>query len=163
ITAKLQHPAIVAIHEAGVWPTGEPFYAMKLVAGTSLDEAIEKLPTLEKRLGLLPSVIAVVDALAYAHKHSIVHRDLKPANVLVGKAPYTGETALDTLRQVIEGPPPPLRARVPGVPGDLVAIVDKAMAYAATDRYPTAQELAADLKKFQTGQLVGAREYTTWQ
>ena len=33
ITARLQHPAIVPIHEAGRWPRGEPFYAMKLVAG----------------------------------------------------------------------------------------------------------------------------------
>ncbi len=31
ITARLQHPAIVPIHEAGRWPSGEPFYAMKMV------------------------------------------------------------------------------------------------------------------------------------
>ncbi len=40
ITAKLQHPAIVSIHEAGAWPSGEPFYVMKLVRGESLDRAI---------------------------------------------------------------------------------------------------------------------------
>ena len=33
LTARLQHPAIVPVYEAGRWPSGEPFYAMKLVAG----------------------------------------------------------------------------------------------------------------------------------
>ena len=40
ITARLQHPAIVHVHEAGRWPSGEPFYAMKFVAGQPLDEVI---------------------------------------------------------------------------------------------------------------------------
>ena len=35
ITARLEHPAIVSIHEAGAWPTGEPFIAMRLVSGRS--------------------------------------------------------------------------------------------------------------------------------
>src|SRR5262249_17265429 len=38
VTARLQHPGIVPIYEAGVWPSGEPFYAMKLVSGRSLDK-----------------------------------------------------------------------------------------------------------------------------
>src|SRR5262245_18606256 len=33
LTARLQHPSIVPIYEAGSWPTGEPFYAMRLVSG----------------------------------------------------------------------------------------------------------------------------------
>src|SRR4051794_30145717 len=33
ITARLQHPGIVPVHDVGRWPTGEPFYAMKLVNG----------------------------------------------------------------------------------------------------------------------------------
>src|SRR5580704_7514236 len=39
ITAKLQHPSIVSLLEAGAWPGGEPFYVMKLVSGESLDKA----------------------------------------------------------------------------------------------------------------------------
>jgi serine/threonine protein kinase/predicted negative regulator of RcsB-dependent stress response len=91
ITAKLQHPAIVNLLEAGTWPGGEPFYVMKLVTGESLDKAIASRPTLAERLGLLPNVIAAVDALAYAHRHRVIHRDLKPANVLVGEF---GETVV---------------------------------------------------------------------
>ena len=48
ITARLAHPAIVAIHEAGRWPSGEPFFAMKLVAGTSLDKRIAETKTLRR-------------------------------------------------------------------------------------------------------------------
>src|SRR6185312_8185115 len=90
ITARLQHPAIVPIYEAGRWPSGEPFYAMKLVSGRSLDQVI-KGKSLADRLTLLPVIIAVAEAMAYAHSQRIIHRDLKPGNVLVGSF---GETVL---------------------------------------------------------------------
>jgi len=84
ITARLQHPSIVSVHEAGVWPSGEPFYAMRLVSGRSLDEAIAAAGSYEARLALLPNVLAVADAMAYAHGERVIHRDLKPRNVVVG-------------------------------------------------------------------------------
>jgi WD40 repeat protein len=84
ITARLEHPGIVPIYEAGRWPDGTPFYAMKLVAGRSLRELIAERPTIAQRIGLLHHVIAVADAIAYAHGRNIIHRDLKPANVIVG-------------------------------------------------------------------------------
>jgi eukaryotic-like serine/threonine-protein kinase len=84
ITARLEHPSIVAVHEAGRWPSGEPFYAMKLIAGRPLDRCIGAAATLRDRLALLGNVTAAVNALAYAHSERVIHRDLKPANVLVG-------------------------------------------------------------------------------
>ncbi|MEO8551710.1 MAG: serine/threonine-protein kinase, partial [Kofleriaceae bacterium] len=84
ISATLEHPAIVAVYEAGRWPSGEPFYAMKRVIGRPLDQVIAGCATLSDRLALIPNVLAVFDALAYAHGKGIIHRDLKPANVLVG-------------------------------------------------------------------------------
>jgi WD40 repeat protein len=84
ITARLEHPSITPIYEAGRLASGEPFYAMKLVEGRSLRVLLEKASTLEARLALLPHLLAVADALAYAHAHGVVHRDLKPSNVLVG-------------------------------------------------------------------------------
>jgi len=84
LTARLQHPAIVPVYEAGLWPDGAPFYTMKLVEGQSLEAAVRERPTLEERLALVPHVIDVANALAYAHGRRIIHRDLKPANVLVG-------------------------------------------------------------------------------
>ena len=83
ITARLQHPGIVPIYEAGTWPDGSPFYAMRLVEGRPLDQVVGDTRA-EQRLALLPNVIAVADAVAYAHSKRIIHRDLKPANILVG-------------------------------------------------------------------------------
>ncbi|HEV7556215.1 MAG TPA: serine/threonine-protein kinase, partial [Kofleriaceae bacterium] len=91
ITARLQHPAIVPIYEAGTWPDGSAFYTMRLVWGTTLQKAIAERDTLETRLALLPQVIAAVEALGYAHSRRVVHRDLKPGNILVGEF---GETVV---------------------------------------------------------------------
>jgi serine/threonine protein kinase len=83
VTARLQHPAIVPVYEAGRWPTGAPFFAMKLVAGRPLDAVIREAKTLPERLALLPKVIAIAEAMAYAHGERVIHRDLKPANVMI--------------------------------------------------------------------------------
>jgi len=91
ITARLEHPGVVPVHEAGCWDDGTPFYAMKLVSGRPLKQLIEERTTVEARLGLLPHVIAVADAIAYAHGRRIIHRDLKPSNVIVGEF---GETVV---------------------------------------------------------------------
>ncbi|HEY0992290.1 MAG TPA: serine/threonine-protein kinase [Kofleriaceae bacterium] len=85
ITAHLEHPGIVPVHEAGRWPDGTPFYTMKLVSGRSLRELIAERRSVEGRLDLLHHVIAVADAIAYAHRRGIIHRDLKPANVIAGE------------------------------------------------------------------------------
>ncbi len=84
VTANLQHPSIVPVYEVGRWPSGEPFYAMKLVEGRTLDALITESTSQAERLALLPHVIDVAEALAYAHSERVIHRDLKPANVLVG-------------------------------------------------------------------------------
>jgi serine/threonine protein kinase len=84
ITARLEHPGIVPVYEAGRWPDGTPFYAMKLVAGRPLRDLIAERATVDERIGLLHHVIAVADAIAYAHGRNIIHRDLKPSNVIVG-------------------------------------------------------------------------------
>ncbi len=91
LTARLQHPAIVPIHDAGRLPDGRAFYAMRRIGGRPLDRRIADAPSLGDRLALLPNLIAVVDAVAYVHSQGVIHRDLKPHNVLVGEF---GETVL---------------------------------------------------------------------
>src|SRR5215831_11678593 len=68
VTARLQHPAIVPIYDVGRWTDGKPFYAMKMVSGRSLSQLIKERPALDERLALIPNVIAVADAIAYAHE-----------------------------------------------------------------------------------------------
>src|SRR5205823_7672507 len=48
------------------------------------DKVIAKTTSLAERIALLPKVIAITEAIAYAHSEHVIHRDLKPANVLVG-------------------------------------------------------------------------------
>ena len=83
VTARLQHPAIVPVYGTGRCD-GQPFYAMKHVTGEPLDKVIGKTASLDERIALLPKVIAVTEAIAYAHAERVIHRDLKPANILVG-------------------------------------------------------------------------------
>jgi WD40 repeat protein/predicted Ser/Thr protein kinase len=91
ITAKLQHPSIVRVYEAGALGGEQAFYAMERVRGESLEVVLSRAKSRRDRIALLPHAIAVADALAYAHNEGIVHRDLKPSNVLVG--PF-GETVV---------------------------------------------------------------------
>jgi len=238
ITARLQHPGIVPVHEAGRWPGGDPYYVMKLISGRSLKELIRDRNSLQDRLALLPSVIGVAETVAYAHSEGVIHRDIKPANVVVGEfgetvlvdwgiakdrrglaepvdmvpgakdeapaavtagvlgtpaymppeqanggdvderadvyalgallyevlageQPYSSADSGDVISRVIAGPPAALETVQPQVPSDLLAIVRKAMARDPMDRYRTAKELAEDLKRYQTGQLVSAHDYST--
>ena len=261
ITARLQHPGIVPVYEAGRWPTGEPFFAMKLVSGRPLDRVIADARSLDERLALLPRIAAAADAIAYAHSQRVVHRDLKPANVLIGDfgetvvidwglakdldagdgpdsrndpaltlpsaprakqtgstkrgpqstgsstltvagavmgtpaymapeqargepvdqradvfalgamlyhllagmPPYNARTATDVIAAAALGKVVPLDERERRAPGELVAIVERAMAQVPGDRYANAGELAEELRRFMTGQLVSAHRYTALQ
>jgi serine/threonine protein kinase len=233
LTARLQHPSIVPVHEVGVFQGRGPFIAMKLVRGESLREAIRKRPTFAARMELLSAVLAVAEAMAYAHGQRIIHRDLKPANILLGnfgevvvvdwglakhldvvavqvdpiapaalalqaevtiegtivgtpaymppeqalghrvderadvyalgaimyhvltgEAPFQGGNAAEVLRGVLTDGPTPLLERAPETPGDLAAITTKAMSLDVASRYRDAGELAADLRRFQVGQLL---------
>src|SRR5262249_53677845 len=83
-------------------------------------------------------------------------------HVLCGSPPYDSSDANEVLGRVLNESVSPIEARVPGAPRDLIAIAQKAMSRKAAARYQTAKELADDLRRFQTGQLVGAHEYTAY-
>jgi serine/threonine protein kinase len=80
ILARLEHPGIVPVHDAGTLQDGRTFYCMKYVEGQTLDRHMESLP-LRQRLQLLQRI---AEPLAFAHSRGIIHRDLKPHNIMVG-------------------------------------------------------------------------------
>jgi eukaryotic-like serine/threonine-protein kinase len=82
--ARLQHPHIAQIYDAGIADEGTPdqaFFAMELVDGQSLTAfATTRRLSHEQRWRLL---LKVCDAIQHAHQRGVIHRDLKPANILV--------------------------------------------------------------------------------
>lgn len=79
--ARLQHPGIGAIYEAGVSEDGWHYFAMERVQGTPLTQyAREKNLSLKDRLEVF---CEICDAVQYAHQRGVIHRDLKPSNILV--------------------------------------------------------------------------------
>lgn len=77
--ARLRHPGIATIFDAGTTPDGTRWFAMEKVDGERLDVAARLLP-IDERVRLL---VQVAEAIQYAHSALVVHRDLKPSNVLV--------------------------------------------------------------------------------
>ena len=81
ILARLTHPHIAHLIDAGVSPTGQPYLVLEHVDGQSIDRYChERALGIEARLRLF---LDVLEAVAHAHANLIVHRDIKPANVLV--------------------------------------------------------------------------------
>jgi hypothetical protein len=91
VTANLEHPGVAPVYDRGVDAKGQPYYAMRLIRGRTLADAISEANDLPARLQLIPVVVRVAQTLAYAHDHGIIHRDVKPANIVVGRH---GETVL---------------------------------------------------------------------
>ena len=82
ILARLQHPHLAQLHNAGIDPEGHPYFALDYVQGEPVTDHCERLRLpLRQRLRLMLQVCSVV---AHAHANLVVHRDLKPSNILVG-------------------------------------------------------------------------------
>ncbi|TWT90753.1 Serine/threonine-protein kinase PknD [Pseudobythopirellula maris] len=108
VTSRLEHPGVVPVYGAGLTEDDRPFYAMRLIQGETLDDAIAEFHgahddpeadpakaddrisphdasrNLELR-SLLTRFVSVCRTIAYAHNRGILHRDIKPANVMLGR------------------------------------------------------------------------------
>ena len=91
ITARLEHPGIVPVHDLAFSPDGQIYYAMRRIQGRSLGALVaeaqrsgERPAALADANQLVTILLKVCDALAYAHSHDVVHRDLKPDNIMLG-------------------------------------------------------------------------------
>ena len=185
ILARLDHPGIVPIHDAGALPDGRTFYVMKLIQGKRLDDVIASRTPLPDRLNAFGRVL---DAVAFAHAHGVVHRDLKPENVMVGSFgevyvmdwgvaqdshPEGEPTVVGTpgfMPPEQEQPRDRVDARAdifalgamlahlagPTAPSALKAIAEKARKPEAGERYADVAALSADLARFRNQDPVEA-------
>jgi eukaryotic-like serine/threonine-protein kinase len=95
ITGSLEHPGIVPVYALGRHADGRPYYAMRLIQGRTMHDAVQhyyspdlKVTPVDRNLlfrKLLQRFVSVCQTVAYAHSRGIIHRDLKPANVLLGQ------------------------------------------------------------------------------
>jgi serine/threonine protein kinase len=84
ILARLGHPHIARLIDAGVSNTGQPYLVLELVNGEHIDAYCdERRMSIERRIRLFFDVLS---AVSHAHANLIVHSDLKPSNVLVTQA-----------------------------------------------------------------------------
>jgi eukaryotic-like serine/threonine-protein kinase len=82
ILARLEHPHIARLYDAGVTDDGLPYLAMEFVDGQPITNYCDnqRMP-IKARLELFAQVL---DAVQFAHANLIIHRDLKPSNIIVG-------------------------------------------------------------------------------
>jgi len=81
VLARLTHPGIARLRDAGVSSSGQPYLVLEHVDGERIDDfATAHALGREARIGL---VLQVLDAVSHAHANLIVHRDIKPSNILV--------------------------------------------------------------------------------
>ncbi|HEX5819686.1 MAG TPA: serine/threonine-protein kinase [Gemmatimonadales bacterium] len=81
VLARLSHPGIARLLDAGISAGGQPYLVLEFVDGLRLDEHARSTgASVEGKVRLL---LQVLDTLAHAHANLVVHRDLKPSNILV--------------------------------------------------------------------------------
>jgi len=116
VQGRLEHPAIVPVHDLGA-DEKLPFFAMKRLSGRTLHDVITANEPEWTRQKLLARFIDICFAVEFAHKRGVLHRDLKPANIMLGEF---GETyVLDWgLARIADESEPPTPTR-PIRTGDL--------------------------------------------
>lgn len=82
--ARLSHPAIVTVFEAGETEDGLLYFVMEHIEGTDLAHILQTEGRLEPAR-VIPIITTVCEALAFAHEEGVIHRDIKPSNVMIDK------------------------------------------------------------------------------
>lgn len=180
--ARLSHPNVVAVHDAGQLE-GRVFLAMELVEGQTLAEWLRG----QRPVGEIVRVFcALGEGLEAAHRAGVVHRDFKPSNALIGAdgrprvadfglaltGPATAEVAGTVpflAPEVLEGQPADAQSdqysfaaalahalEGRAVPGWLERAVARGCARAPQDRFPTVRALIAELERDRLRAFRGA-------
>lgn len=82
--ARLQHPGIVPVHDAGILPDGRHYFTMPVAARTLATALAARPPGAADLHGLVSILHTVALAVAFARRERVFHRDLKPSNILLG-------------------------------------------------------------------------------
>lgn len=221
VAAMLRHPNIIQVYDFDYSKEDDAYYmVMEFIEGPTLKERLEELAREGQLMPLEEAVnivVAIANALDYAHQHRMVHRDVKPANIMftrdgqpiltdfgiarmvdvvgltasgtmvgtptymapeqgmgqagdersdiyslgvvlyqlvTGYLPYDADTPLGVAMKHINEPLPPPAMVNTALPASLEAVIMRALAKAPENRYQTAHEFAADLKRAMAGQHV---------
>ncbi|GAA1963135.1 hypothetical protein GCM10009838_20230 [Catenulispora subtropica] len=114
--AALQHAGITVVHDVGE-TDGHPYFVMEHLEGRTFEQLLKDHPQGLPADRAVSLMVAVADALDYAHGRGVVHRDIKPANLMClagdsvkildfGIASYAEATVHVTSTGVIMGSPP---------------------------------------------------------
>ena len=96
VTAQLQHPGIVPIHDLQIDNNGNVYFTMREIKGQTLEEVIQSVHKVSKKRWedtadgwnlrrLIEVLVDLCQTLSYAHMRGVIHQDIKPANVMIGE------------------------------------------------------------------------------
>jgi len=219
--AMLRHPNIIRVYDFDLDEEGNTYYiVMEFIDGPNLKTRLQEMAQEDQTLSLeeaVPIVIAVANALDYAHQHGTVHRDVKPANIvfnqegeviltdfgiakmvnvigltasgamigtpaymapeqgmgqagdersdiyslgivlhqlITGHLPFEADTPMGIVFKHINEPLTPLTASNCNLPPDVETVIMRVLAKVPEERYQTAKEFAADLKRILASQPI---------
>ena len=187
ILARLEHPGLVPVYDAGSLPDGRLYYAMRLVHGRRLDEYLRAGESLPARLRLF---VRICEAVAFAHDCGVIHRDLKPQNIMAGSFGEVFVMDWGIARRMDDSELPPSAGTPPYAAPEaspdrradiyslgriledivrgsdnrpLAAVIRRATDPDPSARYPGVPQLAEDVTRFLDGLPVTAYRESPWE
>ncbi len=152
IQARLDHPAVVPVHELGRDSQGRPYFTMKQLNGVTLRDQLPSEQPASRRL--LRAFAEVCIAVEFAHARGVVHRDLKPSNIMLGD--YGEVYILDWgLARVFDDTIPPVEpAEVGDTDGEQPSALHGTPGYIAPEQLQIRGEVGTPVDIYALGSIL---------